>query len=76
MFFFFTFPMIYRGRVFSIPSVVWRVFRRGTRYIVGTHDTWWIVVEIRRGKHDSTSRFGTKHMHILCNRFKNKYYLI
>jgi hypothetical protein len=36
--FFFTFPIIYRGRGFSIPTVVWRVFRRGTRYIVETHD--------------------------------------
>jgi hypothetical protein len=31
---------------------------------------WWIVVEIRRGKHDSTSWIGTQHMHILCNRLK------
>ena len=37
---------------------------------------WWIVVEIRRVEHDGTSRFGTQHMYILCNRFKNKYYLI
>jgi len=45
-------------------------FRPGTRYIVGTHDMWWIVVEIRRGKHDSTSWIDTQHTYILCNRFK------
>ena len=47
-----------------------RFFRRGTRYIVGAHDMWWIVVEIYRGKHDSTSWISTQHTYNLCNRFK------
>jgi hypothetical protein len=34
--------------------------RHGTRYTVETHDMWWIVVEIRCGKHDSTSWIGTQ----------------
>ena len=64
------FPLHIVGVFFSIPIVVQRVFRRKTRYIVGTHDMWQIVVEIRRGKYDSTSWIGTQHTHILCNRFK------
>ena len=42
---------------------------RNTLYS-GNPDMWWIVVEIRRGKHDSTSWIGTEHTYILCNRFK------
>ena len=54
--FFFTFPTIFHyiswACFFNPHRGIACFFRRGTRYIVGTHDMWWIVVDIRRGKHD------------------------
>jgi hypothetical protein len=43
---------------------------------MGTHDMCWIVVVIRREKHDSTSWIGTRHTYILCNRFEKKKILL
>jgi len=61
--FFFNFPLYIVGVFFQSPAWYSVFSCRGTRYIVGKH-MWWIVVEIRRGKHDGTSWFGTQHMYM------------